>query len=55
MLENLNNFYNSVSGFDIAYIIITTLSLIKCYRKGFVLSILAASIAPSAAPAPMRV
>ena len=43
MLENLNNFYDSVSGFDIAYIIITILSLIKCYRKGFVLSLLAAS------------
>ena len=43
MLENLNNFYESVSGFDLAYIIITILSLIKCYRKGFVLSLLAAS------------
>ena len=43
MLENLNNFYDSASGFDIAYIIITILSLIKCYRKGFVLSLLAAS------------
>ena len=43
MLENLNNFYDSVSGFDIVYIIITILSLIKCYRKGFVLSLLAAS------------
>ena len=43
MLENLNNFYESVSGFDLTYIIITILSLIKCYRKGFVLSLLAAS------------
>ena len=43
MLENLNNFYESVSGFDLAYIVITILSLIKCYRKGFVLSLLAAS------------
>ena len=32
MLENLNNFYDSASGFDIAYIIITILSLIKCFK-----------------------
>ena len=31
------------SSFDIIYFIITILSLIKCYKKGFVLSILAAS------------
>ena len=43
MLEILNNFYDSVSGFDVVYIIITILSLIKCYKKGFVLSLLAAS------------
>ena len=34
------NFYNATSIIDIAYIIITILSLIKCYKKGFVLSIL---------------
>ena len=28
---------------DLIYLIITILSVIKCYRKGFVLSILAAS------------
>ena len=43
MLEILNNFYDTVSGFDLTYMIVTILSLIKCYRKGFVLSILAAS------------
>ncbi len=43
MLEILNNFYDTVSGFDLAYMIVTILSLIKCYRKGFVLSLLAAS------------
>ncbi len=32
-----------ISSFDLVYIIITILSLIKCYRNGFILSILAAS------------
>lgn len=43
MLEILKNFYNEVSGFDLIYIFFTVLSLIKCSRKGFVLSVLAAS------------
>ena len=43
MLEILKNFYNEVSVFDLIYIFFTFLSLIKCSRKGFVLSILAAS------------
>ena len=43
MLEILKNFYNEVSSFDLIYIFFTALSLIKCSRKGFVLSILAAS------------
>ena len=43
MLEILKNFYNGVSGFDLIYIFFTVLSLIKCSRKGFVLSVLAAS------------
>ena len=42
-MEILKNFYNGVSGFDLIYIFFTVLSLIKCSRKGFVLSILAAS------------
>ena len=42
-MEILKNFYNGVSGFDLIYIFFTVLSLIKCSRKGFILSILAAS------------
>ena len=41
MLESLRSFYNFLSIIDLIYLIVTTLSLIKCYRKGFVLSILA--------------
>jgi membrane protein required for colicin V production len=40
MLEALEDFYDAVSIVDILYLIITILSLIKCYKKGFVLSIL---------------
>ncbi len=40
MQEFFKNFYSTTSIIDIAYIIITILSLIKCYKKGFVLSIL---------------
>jgi len=40
-MEILNEFYNSISVLDLIYLIITILSLIKCYIKGFVLSILA--------------
>ena len=40
MLEVLINFYESTSIIDIIFLIITILSLIKCYKKGFVLSIL---------------
>ena len=43
MLDALKNFYEAISIIDLIYLIITTLSLIKCYRKGFVLSVLAAS------------
>ena len=34
------NFYEAASIIDLIYLIITILSLIKCYKKGFVLSIL---------------
>ena len=34
------NFYEATSIIDIFYIVITTFSLIKCYKKGFVLSVL---------------
>ena len=40
-MEFLKEFYNLISIIDLIYIFITVLSLIKCYSKGFVLSILA--------------
>tara|TARA_B100001540_G_scaffold308273_1_gene322723 strand:+ start:404 stop:946 length:543 start_codon:yes stop_codon:yes gene_type:complete len=40
-MEILKEFYNSISIIDLIYLIITIMSLIKCYSKGFVLSILA--------------
>ena len=41
MSESLLKFFNSISIIDLIYILITILSLIKCYSKGFVLSVLA--------------
>jgi len=43
MFDNLKNFYDIISIIDLLYLIFTFLSVLKCYRKGFVLSILAAS------------
>ena len=40
MVDALKEFYETTSIVDLIYIIITLLSLIKCYKKGFVLSIL---------------
>ncbi len=40
MLETLTEFYEVTSIIDIIYLIITILSVIKCFKKGFVLSIL---------------
>ena len=40
MPEILINFYEAASIIDLIYIVITFLSLVKCYKKGFVLSIL---------------
>ena len=40
MIKALLSFYEAISILDLIYLIITTLSLIKCYKKGFVLSIL---------------
>ena len=40
MLEVLFDFYKIISAIDLIYIIINIFSLIKCYKKGFVLSIL---------------
>ena len=42
-MEALIKIFNDIYGFDLFYLIVTILSLIKCSRKGFVLSILAAS------------
>ena len=42
MVELLKDFYENILAFDLIYVIITLLSLIKCSRKGFVLSILEA-------------
>ena len=43
MIDFLKNFYEVISIIDLIFLIITILSLIKCYRKGFVLSLLSAS------------
>jgi membrane protein required for colicin V production len=43
MLDNVIHFYEAISIIDLIYLIITILSVVKCYHKGFVLSILAAS------------
>tara|TARA_B110001452_G_scaffold123286_1_gene102247 strand:- start:641 stop:1186 length:546 start_codon:yes stop_codon:yes gene_type:complete len=43
MFDFLKNFYEAISILDLLYLIITILSVIKCYHKGFVLSLLAAS------------
>ena len=40
MQDTLANFYKVISIIDLIYLILTILSLIKCYKKGFVLSIL---------------
>ena len=41
MLEAIKDFFSETSIIDIFYLIITILSLIKCSKKGFVLSLLA--------------
>ena len=40
MLDTLREFFSNISFIDFLYLVITILSLIQCYRKGFVLSIL---------------
>ena len=40
MLNTLRDFLSNISIIDFLYLVITVLSLIQCYRKGFVLSIL---------------
>ncbi len=43
MTENLVNFLNKIQIFDLVFIVLTFLSLIKCTSEGFVLSLLSAS------------
>ena len=43
MVEYLKDLYENIVAFDLIYLTITLLSLIKCSRKGFVLSILEAA------------
>ena len=43
MVEYLKEVYENIVAFDLIYIIITLLSLIKCSKKGFILSLLAAA------------
>ena len=40
MLNLVTDFYEATSIIDLIYLVLTILSLIKCYKKGFVLSIL---------------
>ena len=40
MLETLSDFYKTTSIIDLTYLAITIWSLISCYKKGFILSIL---------------
>ena len=42
-MEEFLKIFENVSSFDLIYIFFTLLSLIKCFKKGFVLSLLAAS------------
>jgi len=43
MLDALRDFYEAVSLIDLIYLIISIFFIIKCYSKGFVLSLLSAS------------
>ena len=40
MLETMADFYKVTSIIDLTYLVITILSLISCYKRGFILSIL---------------
>ena len=42
-MDVLFKFFENISSFDLIYVFFTILSLIKCSRKGFVLSLIAAS------------
>ncbi len=40
MLDSLRDFFSEISIIDFLYLVITVISLIQCYKKGFVLSVL---------------
>ena len=42
-MDASKNFYEATSIIDLIFLIITILSVLKCYRKGFILSLLSAS------------
>jgi len=43
MIDALKDFYEAISIIDLIFLIITIFSVIKCYTKGFVLSLLSVS------------
>ena len=43
MPDVIVDFYQSISSIDLVYLVLTIFSLIRCYKKGFVLSILSMS------------
>ena len=43
MLDALKDFYEAISIIDLIFLVITILSVIKCYGKGFILSLLSVS------------
>jgi len=43
MMDASKNFYEAISIVDLIFLIITIFSVLKCYRKGFILSLLSAS------------
>ena len=40
MIDTLQDFFNETSIIDFLYLVVTVISLIQCYTKGFVLSVL---------------
>ena len=43
MIDALRSFYEATSIIDLIFLIVVFLSVIKCYNKGFILSLLSAS------------
>ena len=43
MIDALKDFYEAISFIDLLFLVITIFSIIKCYNKGFILSLLSAS------------